>query len=90
MTETHEPPTSEWTHSHAIDAGDELTDTNEDTPITVDGVNDDGSIDATVWIDERHGEESHSESWSEREVTGALADGIFERTDGLSHELATF
>jgi len=86
----HELPTSEWEHSHAIEAGDELIDTNENTPITVDAVSEDGSIECRVWIDERHGEEYTKETWTETEANGALADGIFETTDGLSHELATF
>ena len=90
MTATHDTPTSEWTHSHALEAGDELTDTNTDTPITVEEVHDDGSISCRVWLDERHGQEYHTETWSEDEARGALADGVFERTDGLSHELATF
>lgn len=90
MPAKHERPTSDWEHSHALEAGDELTDTNTDTPITVDEVRDDGSIKCRVWIDQRHGQEYHTEIWSEREANGALADGLFERKDGLSHELATF
>lgn len=90
MVEPHERPTSDWEHSHVLSAGDELTDTNTGTPITVDEVRDDGSIKCRVWLDERHGQDYETEVWSEREATGALADGIFKRDDGLSHELATF
>jgi len=90
MSANHERPTSDWKHSHALEAGDELVDTGENTPITVDEVRDDGSIECRVWRDERHGQEYIREVWTEEETRGALADGIFERTDGLSHELATF
>jgi uncharacterized protein YodC (DUF2158 family) len=83
-------PESDWTHSHALAAGDELVDTNEGTPITVDEVREDGSVKCRVWIGERHGQGYHTEIWSEREANGALADGIFETLDGKSHELATY
>lgn len=90
MTRTYQKPTSEWEHSHALEQGDELVDTNEDTPITVKSVNGDGSVEVRIWIDERHGQEYTTETYPEGDVTTALADGIFETVDGLSHELATF
>jgi hypothetical protein len=90
MPANHERPTSDWEHSHALEAGDELTDTNTNTAITVDEVRDGGSIKCRVWLDERHGQEYDTEVWTEQEANGALADGVFERDDGLSHELATF
>lgn len=79
-------PNSEWEHSHAIEAGDVLVDTQYgDGPFTVETVHDDGSV--TL----RNHEYGDTEEFSEGEINGALADGIFERkSDGLSHELATF
>lgn len=90
MSTNHERPTSDWKHSHALEAGDELIDTGENTAITVNDVREDGSISCRVWLDERHGQDYICEVWTEEETRRALADGIFERTDGLSHELATF
>lgn len=86
MTETHERPTSDWEHSHAIEGGDVLIDTQYgDGPFEVVEVHDDGSV---TLLDREHGD---TETFSEEEITGALADGNFERErDGLSHELATF
>lgn len=74
--QNHELPSSEWTHSHAIESGDEVTDTirNETHTATV---HDDGS----VTID--------GEAFDEREITAALADGVLE-VNGRSHELATY
>lgn len=86
----HEVPTSEWEHSHAIEAGDELTDTNTGAEITVDEVHDDGSVTVRTWRDQRHGQEYHEETFDEEEVRVALADGIFETEDGLSNELASY
>lgn len=83
-------PTSEWEYSHALKEGDELIDANQGTAITVDEVTNNGSIECRVWIDERHGQEYTKETWTEKEATGALADGVFETTSGLSNELATY
>jgi hypothetical protein len=85
-TETHELPTSDWEHSHAVEAGDELLDTQyDDGPFEVVEIHDDGSV--TL----RDTEYDDTETFDEAEITGALADGNFERArDGLSHELATF
>jgi hypothetical protein len=89
MMSDHTRPTSDWEHSHALTAGDEITDTGEDVPITVDEVHDDGSITVRVWIDQRHGQEHYKQTWAEEQVRVGLADGILEREDGLSHELAS-
>ena len=79
-------PTSAWEHSHALNTGDVLVDTQYgDGPFEVLEVNDDGSV--TL----RNTEDEDTETFDEGEITGALADGHFEReSDGLSHELATF
>jgi len=74
--QNHELPTSEWEHSHAVESGDEVTDTTCDEVHTA-TVHDDGS----VTID--------GERFSEQEITAALADGVLE-VNGLSHELATY
>jgi hypothetical protein len=82
----HTQPTSDWEHSHALTAGDTLVDTQyDDGPFEVVTVHDDGSV---TLRDTEHGD---TERFSEREITGALADGNFERSaDGKSHELATY
>lgn len=86
MPETYEKPTSEWTYSHAIEVDDVLVDTQYgDGPFTVVTIHDDGSV---TLRDESNDSE---ETFSEREITGALADGNLERErDGLSDELATY
>lgn len=90
-TAPEDAPASDWEFSHALQNGDELVDTNEDTPITVNSVNNDGSITCRVWIDQRHGQKYTRDTWTEKEVNCALADGIFKRvSDGKSHELSTF
>lgn len=86
----HNKPTSDWEHSHALTEGDELVDTGEDTPLTVEAVHDDGKVTVHVWGDERHGGDYVTETWDEEEVRVGLRDGIIETTDGKSHELATF
>lgn len=86
----HNKPTSEWEHSHALEADDELVDTNEDTPLTVEEVHDDGSITVKVWIDQRHGQEWTTETYDEEQTRVGLRDGILETTDGLSDELTNF
>jgi hypothetical protein len=83
-------PTSEWEHSHALSEGDELTDTGEDTPLTVIAVHDDGGVSLRVWRDQRHGQEYYDIREDEDSIRTALTDGIFETTDGKSHELASF
>lgn len=88
-TDANEPE-SNWEHSHALAEGDELVDVENDTPITVDDVRDDGSVSCRVWIDQRHGQEYTREVWTENEVRVALRDGLFETTDGQSSELATY
>ena len=88
-TASEDKPTSNWDHSHALNDGDELTDVENETPITVDEVRDDGSISCRVWMDQRHGQEYMRKEWTEEEVRVALRDGLFERDDGKSHELAT-
>ena len=88
--ETHELPTSEWDHSHALEEGDELIDTTTGAEITVFEIHDNGGITGQVWIDQRGGQEYTKREWSQEAIALALAYGIFERLDGLSHELATF
>jgi len=83
----HELPASEWENSHALEVGDELT-TNDGETWEVMRVRDDGTVGARR-IDQGPIERERK-MWTEAEVTTALADGIFEREDGLSHELATF
>ena len=87
---THELPTSDWTHSHALEAGMELIDNHEGTPITVQAVNDDGSVEVRCWIDERHGEEYVDETWTEEGANNGLVHNDIKTTDGKSHALATF
>lgn len=83
-------PESNWDYSHALAEGDELTDVQNETPITVDEVRDDGSVSCRAWLDQRHGQEYTREEWSEEEITTALADGLFETVDGQSDGLATW
>ena len=75
-------PESNWTFSHALADGDILVDS-EGVKFEVVEVSDDGGItalesDGTEW------------TWTEAEITGALAHGNFQTPDGKSHELATF
>lgn len=74
--QNYDLPTSEWEHSHALESGDEVTDTTCNEVHTA-SVHTDGG----VTID--------GETFSEREITAALADGVL-KVDGLSHELATY
>ena len=85
-TELHERPASDWEHSHALDEGDKLTDTQYGSgPFVVEAVHEDGSV--TLRGTDHDDIETHLEN----EINGALADGAFERvSDGLSHELATY
>ena len=83
-------PTAEWEHSHALTEGDELTDAEDATPITVEEVRDDGSVVVHVWTDQRHGQEYTTETYSEEAVRVALRDGLWKTINGKSHELATF
>jgi hypothetical protein len=82
----HDRPMSDWEHSHALDEGDILLDTQyDDGPFTVERIDDDGSV---TLYDHEHDD---TETYPEDEITGALADANLERQrDGLSHELATF
>lgn len=83
-------PTSEWDHSHALEAGDELIDADsdvmDDTDIfVVREVHDDGSVTVYSNFDDEN------EVWTEDETRRVLADSVLKRvSDGLSHELATF
>ena len=87
-TATHELPTSEWTHSHALETGDELeTKYGERWEVTT--VQDDGAVRVRRVDDDRAGTNDR-DTWSEEAVRTSLAHGEMERTDGLSHELATF
>lgn len=80
--EPHERPTSEWEHSHVLAEGDRVHDTDRGVPGIVDSVRENGSV-LIAWED---GAETHTET----EVTTALADGLIEREDGLSDELASY
>jgi len=80
----HMKPTSQWDHSHVLEAGDRVeTEAGEQWDIT------DVRLDGSVWavcVDF-----DDAESWSEKAVTTSLAHGEMHRvSDGLSHELATF
>ena len=88
-TATHELPTSEWTYSHAIEAGDELeTEYGECWEVTT--VQDDGAVRVRRVDDGRAGADDR-DTWGEEAVRTSLAHGEMERvSDGLSHELATF
>jgi len=79
-------PISEWEHSHALQEGDLLVDTQYgDGPFTVETVHDNGDV--TLYNHEWDDTDHHPEA----EITGALADGNLERNaDGKSHELASF
>lgn len=89
--ENHELPTSEWEHGHAIEAGDELIDTVEEVALTVTEVHDDGSVTWKAWEGDEHGVGDYiTRTMDENAVRIALADGILERTDGLSHELSSY
>lgn len=78
----HTLPTSEWKHSHAIETGDELIATDGGIHGRVKCVRDDGSV-CVEWAD---GEQYHSEEG----MRVALRDGVIKRSDGRSHELATY
>lgn len=84
QTETDETePTSEWEHSHALNAGDEIEALDEQYTITA--VNDDGSIDV------ESNDTEYAATWVEEQVTASLSRGTIVRvSDGKSHELATF
>jgi hypothetical protein len=92
----HTRPTSDWEHSHALETGDILIDTAEDTRLLVEAVGDDGGVtwvavdDSSGAMGERIKFNDTRETFSEEEITTALADGIVESTTGLSHELATY
>ena len=92
----HTRPTSDWEYSHALEAGDILIDTNENTRILVEEVHDDGSVtwvavdDSSGAMGERIKFNDTRETFDEAEITTALADEIVETTTGLSHELATY
>jgi hypothetical protein len=86
----HELPTSEWEHSHAIEAGDVLVhdETGEEWKIT--SVEDDGNVNVRRVDDGRDGSNDR-DTWSENSLRTALAhDEMHRKDDGLSHELATF
>jgi len=83
-------PESNWKHSHALAGGDELIDVENNTPITVDEVGDDGEVYCRAWIDQRHGQEYTRESWTENQIRVALRDGLFKTVDGQSSKLATY
>lgn len=87
---TETQPTSEWEHSHALNVGDKLTDTNTGTNITVKRVRDDGGVVVKLWYDEHGGEDYTTDEWTEEQTRIGLRDGLLERDDGKSHELATF
>jgi len=66
--------------SHGLKAGDELTDVhNDDVPITVDEIRDDGSVSARVWLDQRHGQEYRRDEWTESEIVDLLEMSWFVR-----------
>jgi hypothetical protein len=91
MTAQHDLPTADWEHSHALEAGDELVDNHEGTPITVQAVNDDGSVDVRCWLDERHGQEYVDETWAEEGATAGLTRNDIKTAEGgLSHQLASY
>lgn len=73
----HTKPESDWKHSHALETGDVLVDVDRGDRDEV-SVHDDGSV------------TFDGETFSESEVTAALRDGVLERDDGLSHELASY
>jgi hypothetical protein len=86
MTEAYQRPTSDWEHSHAVEADDVLVDTQGER-FRVDSVNDDGSVDVTL-LDDEH---DVTDSWTEEATRTALTNGdIHRERDGLTHELATF
>ena len=90
MTAKHELPTSEWEHSHAVEAGDEYHVDYFGVTMKVKSVQDDGDV-ITHLVPDGEQETQITQEYTESEVTEALANGLWERkSDGLSHELATF
>ena len=88
MTDTHELPTAEWTHSHALEAGDKLeTEHGEVWEVTT--VQDDGAV-RVLRVDDGRNGPNDRDTWGEEAARTSLAHGEMQRTDGLSHELATF
>ena len=86
----HELPTSEWEHSHAVEEGDTLVheEYGEEWEITT--VEDSGNVRVRRVDDGREGPNDR-DTWSEEAVRQSLATGDMHRkSDGLSHELATF
>ena len=86
----HELPTSEWEHSHAVNEGDKYHVDYFGVAMVIKTVHDNGDVTADLVPD---GEENTkiTQEYTESEVTEALSDGLWERkSDGLSHELATF
>lgn len=82
----HTTPTSNWTHSHALQEGDELAHESGDL-FRVTTVQDDGAIRVRL-IDDDH---EVRDTWGEEAVRMALAHDEMERvSDGKSHELATY
>jgi len=85
MTQTHELPTSEWEHSHALKEGMELIDQDNGDRLVVGNVYNDGEV---LVCDLTNG---GPEYWTEEEITNGLAaEHYATKEDGLSHELATF
>lgn len=83
-------PTSDWEHSHAVNEGDVFDVDYFGVAMEVVDVHDDGSVIANLCPDDVDGDGKIEQEYSEEEITNALADGLWERTDGKSHELATY
>jgi len=88
-TAPEDEPASNWTHSHAVQEGDEYeTEYGEVWEVTT--VQDDGAIRVRRIDDDRSGPNDR-DTWGEEAVRMALAHSEMERvSDGKSHELATF
>lgn len=86
----HELPTSDWEHSHALTAGDVVDVEEFGVAMEIAEVHDDGSVSTNLCPDGVDSEKKIAQEYSEEEITNALADGLWVRTDGKSHELATY
>jgi hypothetical protein len=92
-TATHELPTSEWEHSHAVEEGDVLVLDRHDRAEMkwrVTTVEDNGNV-RLRRIDDGRRDADERDTWDESSLANSLAFGDIKRErDGLSHELATF
>jgi len=88
-TAPEDAPTSDWTHSHTVQEGDEFrTEHGEVWKVTT--VQDDGAV-RVRRLDSGRRDANERDTWGEEAVRTSLAhDEMRRERDGKSHELATF